>query len=235
MPFFGGGGASASNMVGATSSAAGTAGLVPAPAAGDEHKILRGDATFAGVPYTQKQNTNITNRAIVRFDNYTSNTYGVNGSYQLPNGRMLFLPIYVPSTLTSYNINLSCPSNANATRNVKVGIYKLSNSTGLPSDRVAVSAEFNTACASDTEFATAFTATLNQGIYFLAFATGGNAQFYGYNTTGYGLLLGIFAQGITNTMRYNVTYGTDDFPATLTASSFIMENAQVPRMYITGL
>ena len=46
MPFFGGGGASASNMVGATSSAAGTAGLVPAPAAGDQDKQLRGDGTF---------------------------------------------------------------------------------------------------------------------------------------------------------------------------------------------
>ena len=46
MPFFGGGGSAASNMVGATSSAAGTAGLVPAPAAGDQDKVLRGDATF---------------------------------------------------------------------------------------------------------------------------------------------------------------------------------------------
>jgi len=51
---FGGGGASASNMVGATSSAAGTAGLVPQPAAGTEDSILRGDATFGRfpLPYT---------------------------------------------------------------------------------------------------------------------------------------------------------------------------------------
>ena len=46
MPFFGGGGGAAGNMVGATSSTAGTAGLVPAPAAGDQDKVLRGDATF---------------------------------------------------------------------------------------------------------------------------------------------------------------------------------------------
>ena len=48
MAFFGGG-ASASDMVGATSSTAGTAGLVPAPAAGDQRKFLTGGATFLNV------------------------------------------------------------------------------------------------------------------------------------------------------------------------------------------
>ena len=46
MGFFGGGGATVSNMVGATSSTAGTAGLVPAPAAGKQNSVLMGDATF---------------------------------------------------------------------------------------------------------------------------------------------------------------------------------------------
>ena len=47
MGFFGGGGGAApADMVGATSSTAGTAGLVPAPAAGDQGDILFGDATF---------------------------------------------------------------------------------------------------------------------------------------------------------------------------------------------
>jgi hypothetical protein len=36
-----------SNMTGATSSAAGKAGLVPAPAAGEEDEFLRGDGTWA--------------------------------------------------------------------------------------------------------------------------------------------------------------------------------------------
>lgn len=45
MGFFGGGSAPA-NMVGATSSVAGTAGLVPAPAAGNQNSVLMGDATF---------------------------------------------------------------------------------------------------------------------------------------------------------------------------------------------
>ena len=47
MPFFGGGGGAApANMVGATSSAAGTAGLVPAPAQRNQFTCLAGDATF---------------------------------------------------------------------------------------------------------------------------------------------------------------------------------------------
>ena len=54
MAFFGGGGASVANMAGATSSAAGTAGLCPAPAAGEEKAFLCGDATFKGVVFAQK-------------------------------------------------------------------------------------------------------------------------------------------------------------------------------------
>jgi len=231
----GGGGAAPANMVGATSSVAGTAGLVPAPAAGDEHKILRGDATFSGTPYTQKQNINLTNRAIMRFDAVSSNYHGINGSYSLSANRMWFLPVYIPSSLTSYNIVLSVPNNANTSRKVKVGIYDLSTSTGLPSSRIAVSAEFDAACNADTEFSTAFTATLNQGIYFLSCVAKDGMSFYGYNTTGFGNLLGISITGISNTLRYNVTYNTNEFPATLTASSFIIENSQMPRMYITGL
>lgn len=38
------------DMVGATASAAGTAGLVPAPAKGDESKFLCGDGTYKDIP-----------------------------------------------------------------------------------------------------------------------------------------------------------------------------------------
>ena len=58
MPFFGGG-ASVANMVGATSSAAGTAGLVPAPAAGTNTRALFSDASFGEVPlFPTHKNTN---------------------------------------------------------------------------------------------------------------------------------------------------------------------------------
>lgn len=42
-----------SNMTAATASAAGKAGLVPAPAAGAQAKYLRGDGTWAEIPATE--------------------------------------------------------------------------------------------------------------------------------------------------------------------------------------
>lgn len=39
----------ATTMTGATSSSAGTSGFVPAPAAGDQDKFLKGDGTYATV------------------------------------------------------------------------------------------------------------------------------------------------------------------------------------------
>jgi hypothetical protein len=53
MPFFGGG-ASVANMVGATSSVAGTAGLVPAPSAGKNTRYLSSDAIFGELPLYPK-------------------------------------------------------------------------------------------------------------------------------------------------------------------------------------
>jgi hypothetical protein len=54
MGFFGGGGAAPANMVGATSSTAGVAGLVPAPAAGKNTRALFTDASFGEVPLFPK-------------------------------------------------------------------------------------------------------------------------------------------------------------------------------------
>lgn len=49
--------ATPSVMTGATSSTAGSSGLVPAPAAGDEGKVLTGGATYLGVDATVTQNS----------------------------------------------------------------------------------------------------------------------------------------------------------------------------------
>lgn len=45
------------NMVGATASVAGTAGLVPKPAAGEQGKYLKGDGTWANIDCVQNPNT----------------------------------------------------------------------------------------------------------------------------------------------------------------------------------
>lgn len=66
-------------MTGASASAAGSAGLVPAPAAGDEDKVLKGDGTWADerdivsanatqVPYTQNASATIDQNRILQLE-----------------------------------------------------------------------------------------------------------------------------------------------------------------------
>lgn len=67
-----------SDFTGATSSAAGTDGLVPAPTAGDQDKFLSGDGTWktvsGGATYTAGQNIQISNQNVI---SATDTTYGV--------------------------------------------------------------------------------------------------------------------------------------------------------------
>lgn len=55
MGFFGGGGTTPVNMVGASTGTAGTAGYVPAPAAGKNTRYLSSDASFGEVPMLPKR------------------------------------------------------------------------------------------------------------------------------------------------------------------------------------
>ena len=120
MGFFGGGGSAASNMVGATSSAAGTAGLVPAPAAGNQGKALLGDGTFSfatfpsggsyGTKYvgwptmTHASDVNLTARA-------TGSDYLIRGGMFYPKGTYDRLGIYVSVAATG------------GSKNAIIGIY----------------------------------------------------------------------------------------------------------------
>lgn len=62
MGFFGGGGGTTPvNMVGASTGTAGTAGYVPAPAAGKNTRYLSSDATFGEVPFYPKRKDNSAN------------------------------------------------------------------------------------------------------------------------------------------------------------------------------
>ena len=65
-----------SNMTAATASAAGKAGLVPAPAAGKQASFLRGDGTWA-VPTDTNTDTKVTNTAVAPT---TEATYYITGS-----------------------------------------------------------------------------------------------------------------------------------------------------------
>ena len=230
MPFFGGGGSAASNMVGATSSAAGTAGLVPAPAAGDDGRVLNGDATFQSPRYPTKANTVFSNRAIGPIGR---DSVGSSGGYQQYGGRMYMVPIYLPSQLTSWSIvcGIGSPTTANAT----VGIYDYGTDTGLPKTRIDKSSSFSINTASGTAtFSTAFTSTLKRGIYYLAISYSTTANVQGYNQNLLHWIGHIDSTQNVNLIRYTfTTYGTDDFPSTIDTTKLVMINEQMPRLYLT--
>lgn len=228
MGFFGGGGASASNMVGATSSAAGTAGLVPQPAAGDDGRVLNGDATFQSPRYPTKANTVFSNRTIGPIGRAGVNS---SGNYTQYSGRMYFVPIYVPSQLTSWSIVFV--GNAN-TANATVGIYDYGTDTGLPKTRIDKSSSFSINAAGATNFTTAFTSTLKRGIYFLAISYSTSVSVQGYNDNLLNWIGYTDSTGFVNLIRYTYTsYGTDDFPATITTANLVLINEQMPRLYLT--
>ena len=128
MGFFGGGGASASNMVGATSSVAGTAGLVPQPAAGEQNAVLNGDANFKNY-YNQIK---ITSDDSTRYYAPSFFTGGAAATFSsnLTTQAYLTLPIYLPD-ITIANLRCRHTGNAGMDATIYVALYN-SDSNGLP-------------------------------------------------------------------------------------------------------
>ena len=254
MGFFGGGGGGTTpvNMVGASSGTAGTAGYVPAPAAGEEHKLLRGDATFQGVPFPQKllssSTSDITN------GNSTGNVIGMigmtnltsSGNYPFYYNRQYFVPVWIPSTLTSWSLNVVVGSSPTVNLTFKIGVYDRSTSTGLVGNRVSVSSAQSllTSTSGGTIFTVAFTDTLNQGLYFLAFCGGTLAvpptmQGNTVPSTTYVMqtmsMIGACNRAGSTGGFYKTLstgYGTDDFPSSMGSTGYSTGD-QFPRMYIT--
>ena len=170
MGFFsgGGGGAAASNMVGATSSVAGTAGLVPAPAAGDNELFLKGNALFQEGPIPQ--------RVIPsgRFCNDGFASTGGNNSFN--SLRTHYNLIWVPRSMSFDRIGFT-QNTAGLTHNVRIGLYNSDSTTGLPST-VKFDAGEITLNGAGTYTAT-ISETIDAGFYWGALYTGST----GINTT----------------------------------------------------
>jgi hypothetical protein len=181
MPFFGsGGGSAASNMVGATSSAAGTAGLVPAPAAGDDDKFLAGDATFGVAPrYISPCLPNwLTGTFATRNEGnpYTSGAYG----YVIGANRLGLCPVFIRKSGTYTVIGLNIQNDAAKTStNIRFGIYNVSNSTLRPTTLISDSGDVtytNNSTVSGT-----ISAYLKSGFYWAALVTDGTHNLSGGN------------------------------------------------------
>lgn len=179
MGFFGGG-ASASNMVGATSSVAGTAGLVPAPAAGSEYKFLRGDATFSN-----GDTAYISPSGSYSASSSTSPSF-CRPLYDMPMGmqnspcykdRLQFSWTKLSAPITFSNLVYHVFANNNAS-GWDLGIYSNDSSTMKPSTLLFSFAGLS--CSSAAVFDVSVTSTtITAGDYWICAYTKANTNFSG--------------------------------------------------------
>ena len=173
--FSGGGGASVANMVGATDSVTGTAGLVPAPAAGDQRRLLTGAGTFIATADQALPTTPIRRTNGIAF---ASGTAAAGGRLTLT-GYVLCPYIYVFSTkaYTTFSIYVSGAGTASSLG--KLAIYNI-GSDGAPSSLVCSSGTFATD-STGLKQPTMSSTVVNCGWYFCLVATNsaGNVAFYG--------------------------------------------------------
>jgi len=235
MGFFGGsgGGTTPVNMVGASSGTAGTAGYVPAPAAGQEGLFLRGDATFAN-PVAQKQ---------LDFMNATQRGYYVTPfagffSGDTPTANLIYLtPVYLPAyTYTSVQAIRSAGTTGSATT-IRMGLYNCNPKTLEPTTLIFNTAETNY-FSSSANVAVTISQSISAGFYWaaiiLANLTGStvslvscqrsqNHSFSVFNT-----LPSTSANNFINGINYTHTGTTSAMPSDLTGSTFSFVATQCP-------
>ena len=236
MGFFGGGGASASNMVGATSSAAGTAGLVPAPAAGDENRQLLGSATFIQTsPYILSGRTTsiFTFHSVNSFACYSANNVTLNAS------QIWFSPILVNCSFIFDRI-LFANRNGNALANTKFGLYTHDRTSGVPKTLLVQSANVASISGITNNEATVDSTTLSPDIYWACFVSANSALTRRIEETGSAIRqMSYFIGGNDSAnlagwgsdsaaglapIKYSLTYtGTESLPSSLTASSVVID------------
>jgi len=245
--FFGGGGTAYSNFTGSSSTVTGSSGLVPTPAAGEEHKLLRGDATFQAVPWGQKLVSSSTSDLALTgtvanvIGLYGLSTLTSTGNQNFSYSRQYFTPVFIPQTLTSWSLNVAIGANPTSQITCKIGVYDRSTSTNLPNNRISVSSAI-TIATTDTGVTktVAFTDTLNTGLYYLSICGGtlstvlplqANSSVIPLAFLGIQLRTGSAPVCLYRTIT---GYGTDDFPSTMGTTSWIGNNGDFfPRMWIS--
>jgi hypothetical protein len=121
-----------SNMTGATTSAAGTAGLVPAPSSGSSTRALFSDASFAEVPLFPSYKQDASGYYIA---NYTTARATGNANLSTAKQRRFCL-VYIPRD-GEIDV-LACRTNQPpaSSVNIHVGLWSI-DGNGLPGDFVA--------------------------------------------------------------------------------------------------
>ena len=165
MGFFGGGGGTTPvNMVGASTGTAGTAGYVPAPAAGEQNAVLGGQGTFLPAVVRPKLGS-------TRY--YTPIVFGAVSSVAFnafTNTRAYITnPIYLPS-ISVANIRVRHTANAGANGTMYVALYD-STSDGVPNTPIITTSHtFTTTQGAITKtMAISPSVAIKAGIYYGAF------------------------------------------------------------------
>jgi hypothetical protein len=161
MAFFGG--ASVANLVGATSSVAGTAGLVPAPSAGNSTRVLLSNANFRDSPLVPPYKiTSSVFLSPVRF--FAQGLSNVAQAAKVRYFGIGSLPVDGEINTIAYRVGGAPASSIN----VHVAIWKVA-SDGLPGDYVggAIIASGTTA---NTDISASLSPTLsvNSGLYYFS-------------------------------------------------------------------
>jgi hypothetical protein len=242
MGFFGGGGGAApANMGGATSSAAGTAGLVPAPAAGDNDKFLAGDATFGIAPRSVSPClpdwlTGTNSQSAEGFI-YGTGLYG----YAIGANRLGLCPIFIRQGKTYTKLGGRIANDAARTSTkFRVGIYNASATNLRPTTLIVESGELT--YTSNTLQEGTISQYIKSGFYWLALVTDGTHLFNGAQGWGSQGALTAFVTGIRigNTGIYapsvtqpyiSHTYGA--LPSNVTSSTISFNNDNsFPQLFI---
>ena len=233
MGFFGGGGATPVNMVCASSGTAGTAGYVPAPAAGQDGLFLRGDATFANpIGLKQQDFINATQKG------YYITPYAGFLSGDTPTTNLIYLtPVYLPTyTYTSVQAIRVGGTTGSATT-IRMGLYNCNPKTFEPTTLVFNTAETNY-FSSSASIAITISQAITAGFYWSAIILSNlsgstvtlvscqrsqSQSFSVFNT-----LPSTSANNFINGMNYTHTGTNVAMPSDLTGSTFLFTTSQCP-------
>ena len=165
---FFGGGASASNMVGATSSVAGTAGLVPAPDSGKSERFLNASGEFVeslGV-FNKYKRDSATD--VIMFRPSIGTT--LNSNFTPAQNTRYFSSFVVPADGIIDELVFRTVIAPNPAYDVHIAVWKLNNN-GEPSDYI-IGGVGSTGTNSSTDVTISITPTaFKAGFYFSSFTT----------------------------------------------------------------
>ena len=167
MGFFGGGGATPVNMVGASSGTAGTAGYVPAPAAGQEGLFLRGDGNFANsLGLKQLDFVNATQKGY-----YLSPLLGeTSASIPMTANVIYLVPFYIPNYTYTSILHRRSGGTTGSAQTIRMGVYNCNQKTLEPTTLLFNTAETNVFSLS-TDLSISISQLITAGIYYTAIIT----------------------------------------------------------------